>query len=112
MLFDRPEPVFRLSLAVIIPATVLTATFFIFVVGAGLRAQILPVRAGRETMIGKTVSALTDISDRGGKVFIEGETWNAISPVHVEAGQPVEVVGVQGLTLTVKAGKTFNGVTQ
>ena len=55
MLFNRADPAFRLSLGYIIPATLVTAAFFVFVVGAGLRAQFLPVRAGRETMLGKTV---------------------------------------------------------
>ena len=58
MLFNRSDPAFRLSLAYIIPATVVTALFFIFVVGAGLRAQRLPVRTGKEAMVGKTVSVL------------------------------------------------------
>ncbi len=49
MLFNRGDPVFRLSLAYIIPATLVTVAFFVFVVGAGVRAQFLPVRAGRET---------------------------------------------------------------
>jgi membrane-bound serine protease (ClpP class) len=102
MLFDRAEPAFRLSLSIIIPATVVTAAFFIFVVGAGLRAQFLPVRAGRETMLGKVVPALGRIDASGGKVFIEGEHWNAVSEVAVEKGQPVEVVGIEGLTLKVK----------
>jgi len=102
MLFDRAEPAFRLSLSIIIPATVVTAAFFIFVVGAGLRAQLLPVRAGRETMLGKVVPAVARIDASGGKVFIEGEYWNAVSEVAVEKGQPVEVVGVEGLTLKVK----------
>jgi membrane-bound serine protease (ClpP class) len=35
-------------------------------------------------------------------VFLEGEYWNAVSDTPVEAGQPVEVVGVTGLTLHVK----------
>ena len=51
MLFNRADPVFRLSLLYIIPATLVTAAFFIFVVGAGLRAQFLPVRVGRETLL-------------------------------------------------------------
>jgi membrane-bound serine protease (ClpP class) len=81
---------------------VVTAAFFLLVVGAGLRAQFLPVRAGRETMLGKTVTALLRIDAQGGKVFIEGEYWNAVSDAPVEAGQPVEVVAVEGLTLKVK----------
>src|SRR6202162_4360309 len=79
MLFDRADPLFRLSLSYIIPATVVTAAFFILVVGEGLRAQRLPVKAGAETMIGKTVTALTPIDLRGGRIFIEGESWNAVS---------------------------------
>lgn len=73
MLFNRAEPGFRLSLAIIIPATILTALFFIFIVSAGLRAQFLPVRAGRETMLGRVVPALARIETTGGQVFIEGE---------------------------------------
>jgi membrane-bound serine protease (ClpP class) len=48
MLFDRSEPLYRLSLAFIIPGTLLTAAFFTFIVGAGLRAQSLPVTLGKK----------------------------------------------------------------
>jgi membrane-bound serine protease (ClpP class) len=102
MLFDRNDAAFRLSLAYIIPATLLTAGFFIFVVGAGLRAQRLPVQVGRETMLGKVAPALERIDASGGRVFIEGELWNAVSEVAVEKNQPVEIVTVEGLTLRVK----------
>jgi membrane-bound serine protease (ClpP class) len=102
MLFDRSDPAFRLSLAYIVPATLVTALFFLFVVGAGLRAQLLPVRAGRETMFGKITSAINRIDSAGGKVFIEGEYWNAVSDVPIESGQPVEIVGISGLTLKVR----------
>ena len=102
MLFNRSEPGFQLSLAYIIPATLLTAAFFLFVVGAGLRAQFLPVRAGRETMLGKTTAALSRIDSSSGRVFLEGEYWNAVSDMPVEPGQPVEIIGISGLTLKVK----------
>jgi membrane-bound serine protease (ClpP class) len=102
MLFNRGDPAFRLSLAYIIPATVITAAFFIFIVGTGLRAQFLPVRVGKETMVGKTIAAVSRIDSQGGKVFIEGEYWNAVSDVPVESGKPVEVASVNGLTLKVK----------
>jgi len=102
MLFDRAEPAFRLSLAVIIPATLVTAAFFLFVVGAGWRARRLPVRAGRETMLGQIVPTVMRIDDGGGKVFVEGEYWNAVSATPVEKGMPVEIVAIDGLTLKVK----------
>ena len=102
MLFSSAGPGFGLSLAWIIPATMLTAAFFIFVVGKGIRAQFKPACTGREAMIGRTVNAQSRIDSQGGKVFIEGEIWNAVSEIPVEAGQTVEIVGITGLTLKVK----------
>jgi len=102
MLFSQAGPGFGLSPAYVIPATFLTAAFFVFVVGKGIRAQFRPVQSGKETMLGRTVKALSRIDVQGGKVFIEGENWNAVSETPVEAGQPVEVIGIEGLTLKVK----------
>ena len=102
MLFNRADPLFHLSLGYIIPATLITAALFIFVFGKGLRAQRLPVKAGAETMIGKAVMALTAIDSRGGRVFVEGEYWNAVSDMPIEQGQAVEIAAVQGLALKVK----------
>ena len=101
MLFNRADPLFRLSLSYIIPATLVTAAFFVFVIGKGLRAQRLPVKAGAETMVGKTVTTLTPIDSRGGRIFIEGEYWNAVSNIPIEKGEAVEIAAVQGLTLKV-----------
>jgi membrane-bound serine protease (ClpP class) len=102
MLFDRGEPYLRLSLMWMVPATVVTALFFLFVAGAGIRAQRLPARAGAETMLGRVVPAVEPIDPAGGKVFIEGEYWNAVSAEAIAAGQAVEIVALNGLTLTVK----------
>jgi membrane-bound serine protease (ClpP class) len=101
MLFNRRDPLFRLSLAYIIPSVMLTAAFFIFVVGKGLRAQRLPVKVGKETMLGKVVSAVTPIDSSDGKVFIEGECWTATSDTPIEQGRTVQIIAVQGLTLKV-----------
>ena len=105
MLFNRTDPLFRLSLSYIIPATLVTAGFFVFVVGKGLRAQRLPVKAGTETMVGKTVTALTPIDSRGGRIFVEGEYWNVVSDTLVQKGELVEIAGIQGLTLKVRTKK-------
>jgi membrane-bound serine protease (ClpP class) len=102
MLFSQSGPGFKLSPVYIVPATLITAAFFMFVVAKGIRAQFRPVQAGKETMLGRTVNAQSRIDAQGGKVFIEGEIWNAVSDTPVEAGQPVEVAGIEGLTLKVK----------
>lgn len=102
MLFDRNDPVFRLSMSFILPAVILTAAFFVFIVGKGLRAQLLPIKTGSETMLGKTVSAVTNIDSTKGKVFVEGEYWNATSQTPVPAGALVEIISLEGLTLKVR----------
>jgi membrane-bound serine protease (ClpP class) len=102
MLFDTAPPEFQLSLWVILPAAVFTAVLFVIVIGAGLRAQFRPVRAGAETLIGKTTVAATPIDDQNGRVFVEGESWSAVSNRPVAAGDTVEIVSIEGLTLRVK----------
>jgi len=102
MLFNRGDPLFRLSLNYIIPATLVTAAFFIFIIGKGLRAQLLPIKVGKETLIGKTVTALTPIDSRSGRIFVEGEYWNAISDTPIEKDEQAEISAVQGLTVKVK----------
>jgi membrane-bound serine protease (ClpP class) len=102
MLFDRNDPLFRLSLAYILPAVIVTAAFFVFIVAKGVHAQSLPIKVGREIMLGKNASALTPIDMNGGKVFVEGEYWNATSNSRIEQGQIVRVLAVDGLTLRVE----------
>ena len=102
LLFDTAQSAFRLSLSLIIPATAVTALFFVAVLGAGLRAQLLPKRTGKEAMAGKTGTAQTAVTRDGGTVFVEGEYWNAHSNVAVAQGASVEVVEVKGLTLTIR----------
>lgn len=106
MLFNQADPAFRLKLSYIIPATLVTAAFFVFVIGAGLRAQRRPARTGKESMLGMVVPVLAPVSADGGKVLLEGEYWNAVSDVPVEAGDFVQITAVDGLTLKVKPDKT------
>jgi membrane-bound serine protease (ClpP class) len=101
LLFNR-QPGFRLPLTWIIPATILTALFFLFVIGAGLRAQLRPAKTGRESMAGKTATALTAVDQHGGKVLFDGEYWEAVGLEPVAAGAAVEIVGLDQLVLRVK----------
>jgi len=102
MLFDQAESGLRLSWSVLLPSALCTAAFFAFVVGAGLKAQLLPVRVGAQTMMGQTAAAISRIDATGGTVFVEGEIWNATSDAPVDAGDPVEITGRDGLNLKVK----------
>jgi membrane-bound ClpP family serine protease len=81
---------------------ILWAASVLFGLAQGLRAQRLPVKVGTETMLGKTVNALTPINSTSGKVFVEGEYWNATSDTPVPEGQSVEITAVEGLTVRVR----------
>jgi membrane-bound serine protease (ClpP class) len=101
MLFDHADSGFRLSLGSVIPATLVTAAFFVFVVGKGWRAQRLPSKVGKETMLGKTAKAITSIDSHAGKVLVDGEYWSAVSDSPVEPGGAVHITAIRGLTLSV-----------
>lgn len=105
MLFDQTETAMRLSLSLIIPSAIITALFFAFVIGKGIKAQFMPARTGKEAMKGKTAVAVNRIDAHSGKVFVEGEYWNAISDEVIEPGAEVEILEAQGLTLKVKPKK-------
>lgn len=103
LLFDGSVPEFQLSFSALIPATVVTAAFFSFVVGAGLRAQFLPVRTGREALVGRSGQALSAITvTDGGRVWVDGEDWRAISDRPVNCGDRVQIISIQGLVLRVQ----------
>jgi membrane-bound serine protease (ClpP class) len=66
------------SLEVIIPTVLFTAAFFVFAVGAGLRAQLRKPVTGVEGLVGKQGVALTKLAPSG-QVRVQGEIWNAES---------------------------------
>jgi membrane-bound serine protease (ClpP class) len=109
MFIDSPLPFMRVSLTVIIPAVIATALFFLFAVGVGLRAQRKKVATGDAGIVGESGRATSAVGDTG-TVFVHGEHWNARSEEPIEKGASVEVVAVEGMTLTVKQ-KTKKEVT-
>ena len=109
LLFDRADPVFRLSLKFIIPTTIVTAAFFLFIAAAGVRALRLPVKSGRDILIGRIETALTDITPKSGKIFMDGAYWDVRSETPVASGERVGIVGVDGLTLKVRPDRPAAG---
>jgi membrane-bound serine protease (ClpP class) len=95
----------RVSLAVIIPAVIFTALFFLFVVGMGIRAQRRVVTTGSEGLVGKAGVARTAVHEDG-SVFVRGELWNARSDEPIAAGAPVVVVDVDGMRVRVRQKET------
>lgn len=92
----------RLSWTVIIATTALSALFFLFVVGMGLKAQKAVPFSGTEGMIGKEGEAVSVIDEKG-TVLIYGEIWNARSlSGKIEKGKRVRVKAIRDLRLFVE----------
>ncbi|MFN2421161.1 MAG: nodulation protein NfeD [Gemmatimonadota bacterium] len=101
MLFDSPEPFFRVSWSVIIPAAVLTAGFFVFALGKAYRTWRSRPTTGREGLVGERGVVRRRI-DPQGQVAVRGEIWAARADETIEPGETVEVVEAQGLVLRVR----------
>ena len=101
LLVDGPIPELRVklwtSLAVSIPLGAIT----IFLMGIALKARRNKIVTGQQGMVGSFGEARTDI-DPEGKVFVQGELWNAHSPSRVKMGEHVVVRKVEGLELEVE----------
>jgi membrane-bound serine protease (ClpP class) len=92
----------RISWGVIIPTVAVTVLFFLFVIGAGLRAQRGRAITGVEGIIGETGVALENLFPNG-SVLVHGEIWTAEAITgHIEKGQKVRVTGIDNLRLKVE----------
>lgn len=106
MLVDSPAGFLRVSLWVLIPIALATAAITIFLVGGVIKASRIPVQTGSESMPGTAAVADTDFIIAGerysGTVRTHGELWTAFSPAPLSAGDGVEVLSREGLTLLVR----------
>lgn len=101
LLFESPTPELRVSLSLILATVVTMAAIILLLVWNAVRAQTRPVLAGVSAMVGEVGKAMTDLNPAG-QVFVHGEIWNATASAAISAGEPVRVVDVQGLHLTVE----------
>jgi membrane-bound serine protease (ClpP class) len=101
LLVDSPIPEMRVhlltALAVSIPLGLITA----FLMTMAVKARRNKVVTGVEGLLGETGVAQTALSP-GGKIFVHGELWDAVSSANVPVGQSVVVRRVDGLLLQVE----------
>lgn len=103
MLIDSPLPEMQIGLELIIAVTLGMSAVILFLVRLGIRAQRQPAVTGQSGMLGSPGRALTAIPPGGqGRVSTHGEIWTATAQEPIPEGDPVVVVGVDGLVLTVR----------
>jgi membrane-bound serine protease (ClpP class) len=101
ILMGTDAPGFELSMWVIASVTITSALFFMLVAAMAIRARKRPVVSGAEELVGATGVACKDF-DTHGTVHLHGEIWQAETGTPVKKGQPLQVTGLDGLTLSVK----------
>jgi membrane-bound serine protease (ClpP class) len=98
----RRVPGLSVSLATIVPASIVLAVAVLALGRLGLKAQRQPPQTGVESLIGESGRARTMLAPgTAGQIDIRGEIWRAVSREPLRPGSPVRVVGVDGLTLLV-----------
>ena len=108
MLINSPVPEMRIHLSTAIALALPFSLITMVLLSLVLRARRNKVVTGAEGMLGEIGTVLTPL-DPGGKVFVRGEYWEAVSAARVPAGGRVRVTGINGLQLTVEAVPPQNG---
>ncbi len=101
MLFRSPEEPRQIALSVFLPTTAAVSLFFAAVARLAFRAQMTRPQTGRDALVGMIGEVHREI-DPEGKVFVNGELWNAQADQRIELGEKVEVLEVHNLKLKVK----------
>lgn len=106
VLFNSPgtPQSLQVSVPLVILVGLITGAMFGVVVGFGIRAMKTPIRAGRESLIGRTGIA-TSVFQPMGQVQVGSELWSAEADQgsgKIRKGDRVEVVEVIGLRLKVR----------
>jgi membrane-bound serine protease (ClpP class) len=103
ILMDTNVPELRVSRRLVVPIVVGVAGIAVVLVRLGVAAQRRETVTGVAGMIGEVGRALTPIEPDGiGRVATHGEIWTARAPESIAEGDPIAVVRVEGLTLTVR----------
>lgn len=107
--FTPPEPTtpdVSVSPFVIGALTLLTVLFFVFAVSAAVKTRNAPTLMGTKPLLGASGVARTTLNPQG-IILIKSEEWSAIAQdAPIQAGERVQVVSADGLTLHVKKGSS------
>jgi membrane-bound serine protease (ClpP class) len=101
MLIKTDVEFLQISWSVILPVVALTAGVTFFMVGMGMKAMRRPAATGREELVGMVGIVKTALTPLG-QVAVHGELWQAVSDLPLQPGDEAQVIGIEGLRLSVK----------
>jgi membrane-bound serine protease (ClpP class) len=101
LLVDGPIPQMRVQLWAALAVAIPIGTITVFLMTIALKARRNKVVTGVQGMIGEVAIVCAPLTPSG-KVFVQGELWDAVSPANVDAGCRVVVRRVENLVLHVE----------
>jgi membrane-bound serine protease (ClpP class) len=101
LLVDGPIPQMRVQLWAALAVAIPIGTITVFLMTIALKARRNKVVTGAQGMIGEVAIVCAPLTPAG-KVFVQGELWDAVSPANVDAGRRVVVRRVENLVLHVE----------
>jgi membrane-bound serine protease (ClpP class) len=105
MMFDSGIPGFGISMTFVIGMALVSGLFLFWLVSYLVKLRRRGAVFGAESIVGGSGEAMLSFTGEG-KVWLEGESWAAISKVPIEKGQQVVVVDLDGLVLQVEPAQT------
>ncbi|WP_439860078.1 NfeD family protein [Pseudomonas sp. MBLB4136] len=105
ILIDTDVPGFGIPLALILTLGLTSGLVIFVILSMALRARRRALVGGDTELLGSLVriDAVAPDNLRGGWVQLQGEKWQVVSQVPLQAGQQVRVLGRKGLMLEVAA---------
>ena len=101
LLIDGPIPEMRVNIWTALAVSLPLGAITVFLMTIALRARRNKVVTGEQGMIGEVAIVCAPLTPSG-KVFVQGELWDAVSPANVDAGHRVVVRRVENLVLYVE----------
>lgn len=101
MMFDSGVPGFGISFSFVIGLALIFAVLLIWLIGFALKLRHRGAVSGKDSIIGGIATAMSDFSGDG-KIWLEGEAWQARSKVPIAKDQQVVVRAIDGLILDIE----------
>jgi membrane-bound serine protease (ClpP class) len=100
LLVKTDAPFLKVSLAFVIPTALVMGGMLMTLTWIAVKGRRRHAVTGAEAMVGSIAIAKTDVAPRG-RVFVNGEIWEAVSDEPIHEGEEAKVKAVTGLTLKV-----------
>ena len=101
LLIDGPIPEMRVNIWMALAVSLPLGAITVFLMTIALKAHRNKVVTGEQGMIGEMAIVCAPLTPAG-KVFVQGELWDAVSAVNVDAGSRVVVRRIENLVLHVE----------